>query len=103
MEFNIDIDDSSTVNNIIYGESSKNDKVRGHSLTSKAYSSRSILSLIVLNSKDKSYYDKVQQESNNMVEDDPVTMSESLQLKYMTSLRQAPSISKTTDISPNMR
>jgi len=34
-----------------------------------------------------------------MVEDDPIAMLESLQLEYMTTLRQAPSVSKVTDTS----
>ena len=61
-EFDIDMDmnDSSIVNNIIYGERSKHDKVRGRSLTPKVYGSRSISPLIVSDSGNKSYHDKVQ-------------------------------------------
>ena len=93
-EFDIDMDmnNGSIVNNIIYGESGEYDKVRGHSLTPRVYSSRSISSSIVSNSGNKSYHDKVQWESNNMVENNPVTMSEShssntwpLQVKHMVS------------------
>ena len=102
-EFNVDIDNSSTVTNIIYGKSSRNDKVRGHSLTPRAYGSRSISPLIMSDSGDESYHDKVQWESNNMVENEPVAMSESLQLKYATPPRQAPSINKVTNTSSNTR
>jgi len=61
-EFDIDMDmnNGSIVNNIIYGESGEYDKVRGHSLTPRVYSSRSISSSIVSNSGNKSYHDKVQ-------------------------------------------
>ena len=58
-EFNININDGSTVANIIYSESSKNDKMRGCSLTPRVYSSRFISPLIALDSGDKSYYDKL--------------------------------------------
>ena len=60
LEFDINMDNGFTVNNIIYSESGKNNKVRGCSLTPRAYSSRSILPSIALDSRDKSYHDKVQ-------------------------------------------
>ena len=99
LKCDIDMADCSMVNNIIYGESSKNDKVRSCSPTPRVHGSRSILLSIALDSRDESYHDKVQWESDNMVEDDPIAMLESLQLEYMTTLRQAPSVSKVTDTS----
>jgi len=61
-EFDIDIDmnDGSIVNNIIHGESGEHNKVRGCSLTPRVYGSRSISPLIVSDSGNESYYDKVQ-------------------------------------------
>ena len=84
LEFNIDMADSSTVNNIIYGNNNRTEKVRGCSLTPNKTRSRSISPSIESDSRDKSYPDKVQCKSDNMIEDDPVVMSDSPQLEYTT-------------------
>ena len=77
LEFDIDMADGFIVNNIIFGDSGRREQVRGHSLTSSNSRNRSITSLIELDSGNKFYYDKVQCESDNMDEDNPVVMLDS--------------------------
>ena len=74
-ELDIDITDCTAVKNIIFNNSGEIDKVRGHSLTPSAHSSRS--SSHVLDLSDEPYPNKVQRESNNMDEDNPVAPSDS--------------------------
>ena len=54
-EFDINIADGFTVSNIIYSDNSKNDKMRGHSLTPSINKTRSITPSIELDSEDESY------------------------------------------------
>jgi len=52
---------------------------------------------------DKDYTTKVQWESNNMVEDDPVIMSDNPQLEYATPSSQPHRVSKVSDLPFNVR
>ena len=54
-EFNIDMADGSTVNNIIYSDGGENDKMRGRPLTPSVNKSRSISPSIESDSGDESY------------------------------------------------
>ena len=103
LEFDIDMANGVSLDNIIFGNSSSEKQVRGHFLTSSNTRNRSNIPLIKPDSGDESYYDKVQHESNNRVEDNPVVMSDSPQLEYTTPPRQTPGISKAADANPNMR
>jgi len=99
---NVDMADDCVVSNIIFNNSNRNDKVRGCTLTPSAVSSRSVLSSSS-NKNKKLYLDCMQRESNKMVQDEPTTTSDNLQLEYATSERQTLNVSKMADISPNMR
>ena len=70
MVFNIDMVDDSIVSNIIYNDSDKKDKVRGHSSASSMYSSRSLS--VFLNKSTKKYVTKVQYESESIDQDNPI-------------------------------
>ena len=99
--FNIDMADDSVIGNITFSNSDRKDKVRGCSSASSMPSSRSLSS-----SSDKSnkvYLIRVQYKSDNMDQDDPVTPSNSPQLKYVTPNRQESCISKVADTPSNMR
>jgi len=102
-ELDIDMANRFYVDNIIFGDSGEREQVRGYSLTSSNTRNRSNISSIKLDSGDKFYYNKVQQESDNMVEDEPIIMLDSSQLKYTTSPRKTPGISKMANVNPNMR
>ena len=77
LDFDFDMADNFTVNNIIYSNSGEEDKTRGHSLTSSTIRARSTSPSIESDSGDESHQDKVQYESNNIVENDPVAMLDS--------------------------
>ena len=47
--------------------------------------------------------DQIQRESNKMDQNDLIAISDSIQLKYMTSKEQNPSISKAVDNLSNTR
>jgi len=85
LELNINIADRFYVNNIIFGNNSRGEQVKGHLLTSSNTRNRSNMPSIKPDSGDEFYHNKVQQESNNMVKDEPVVMSDSPQLEYTTS------------------
>ena len=85
LELNINIADIFHINNIIFGNNSRGEQVRGHLLTSSNTRNRSNMLSIKPDSGDEFYHNKVQQESNNMVKDEPVVMSDSPQLEYTTS------------------
>ena len=74
LEFDIDMANGFFVDNIIFGNSSRGEQMRDHSLTSSNTRNRSNMPLIELDSRAESYHDKVQHKSNNMVEDDSVVM-----------------------------
>ena len=76
LEFNIDMTNRFSVDNIIFGNSSGGEQVRGHSLTFSNTRNRSNMSLIELDSGDEFYHDKIQWVSDNMVKDEPVIMSD---------------------------
>ena len=59
--------------------------MRGYSLTSSNTRNRSNTPSIEPDSGDEFYYDKVQQESDNMVKNELVVILDSLQLEYTTS------------------
>jgi len=99
---NIDMDNNCVVSNIIFNNSNRNDKVRGHTLMPSTVSSRSVLSSSS-NKSEELYSDRMQRESNKMVQDKPTTTSDSFQLEYTTSERQNLNVSKTADTPPNMR
>jgi len=83
--FNVDIVDNSVVNTIIYSNNNSNEEVRGCALVPSASNSRSILVSSSNKSKEE-YTTKVQRESDNINQDDPVTMSDSIQLEYATPM-----------------
>ena len=99
---NVDMADDCVVSNIIFNNSNRNDKVRGCTFTPSAVSSRSVSSSSSNKSKEL-YSDCIQRESNKMVQDEPTTISDNLQLEYTTSERQTLNVSKVADTSPNMR
>jgi len=82
LELNINIANRFHVNNIIFGNNSRGEQVRGHLLTSSNTKNRSNMPSIKLDSGDEFYHNKVQRESDNMVKDKPVVMSDSSQLEY---------------------
>ena len=70
-------------------------------MTSNTYSSRT---LSISSSKyDEDYATRVQYESDNMVEDDLVVMTDSLQLKYATLSSQPLWVSKASDLLSNTK
>ena len=91
--FNVDMVDNSVINNIIFNNSSGNNEIRGCSSVLSIHISRSS-SLSI-----EDYHMRIQRDSNNMNQDDPVATSDSVQLKYTTLQKQVPSISKIADIS----
>ena len=54
-------------------------------------------------SENKSYPNKVQRESNNIVEDNPIIMVDSPQFEYTISLKQTSGISKAANITSDMK
>ena len=62
--FDINMADDSVVSNIIYNNSDKKNKVRGHSSTSSMHSFRSLL--VFSDKSTEEYMIKVQYESNSM-------------------------------------
>ena len=77
---------SEIVNNILKSACNNYNEVRGHTMTSNTHSPRTAS---MFSSKcDEDYTTKVQWESNNMVEDDPVVMSNNPQLEYATPSSQ---------------
>jgi len=64
---------SDIVNNILKSNNNYN-KVRGHTITSNTHSPRT--SSMFLSKYDEKYITRAQYESNNMVEDDPIVMSD---------------------------
>jgi len=89
---NIDMADDYVVSNIIFNNSNRNDKIRGCTLAPSTVSSRSILSSSSNKSKEL-YSDWKQRESNKMVQDEPIIISE----------RQNLNVSKLANTLPNMR
>ena len=75
-------------------------EVRGCSLTSSMHSPRT--PSMSSSECDEEYSARVQWESDNMVEDDQVTLSDSLQLEYVTPKSQGIQVSKVTDHTSNM-
>ena len=100
--FDIDMADDSVVSNVIFNNNNKNDKVRGCSLVPSAVGSRSLLSSFS-DKSEEDYLTRVQRESDNMDQDNPVASSNSIQLKYATPQGQKPSASKASDIPSNTR
>jgi len=76
LELNINMANGFHINNIIFSNSSGGEQVRGHSLTSSNTRNRFNTPSIEPDSGDKFYYDKVQQESDNIIKDEPVVMSD---------------------------
>ena len=78
---NIDIT-SEIVNDILKNSCDNYDKVRGHTMTSNTHSP---MTMSLSSSKcDEDYITRVQWESNNMVEDDLIVMSDNPRLEYAT-------------------
>ena len=100
--FDIDMIDDPIVNSIIYNNSDKNNEVRGCTLAPSANSSRSVSSFFS-NKSEKLYSDWIQRESNKIDQDEPVAISDSIQLEYTILKRQNYSVSKIVDIPSNMR
>ena len=71
------------------------DKVRGHSLTLSAHSSRT--PLISSSNYNEDYAIRMKKASDRMDEDDPVTSSDSVQLKYATPRSQNGQVSKAAN------
>ena len=92
---------SEIVNNILKSACNNYNEVRGHTMTSNTHSPRTAS---MFSSKcDEDYTTKVQWESNNMVEDDPVVMSNNPQLEYATPSSQPHWVSKVSDLPSNVR
>ena len=98
----IDMVDNCVANNIIFNSSDRNDEVKGRTFVPSAISSRSVLSSFS-NKSEELYSVWMQRESNNMVQDKPTATFNSIQLKYVSQSVQNPNVSKTTNISLNMR
>ena len=77
------------------------DEVRGRSLTLSTYHPRT--PSLSSSDCDEDYAMRVQKESNRMVEDDSVAISDSLQLKYATPKSQENLVSKVADFDTNPR
>ena len=77
------------------------DKVRGCSLT---YSVHHPKTLFLSSSKcDKNYAMRVQRESDRIVEDDPIALSNNLLLEYAAPKSQNNQVSKVADPTTNVR
>jgi len=102
MTHSSDINMTSEIVNVILKSACDNyDKVRGHTMTSNTHSPRTAS---LFSSKcDEDYTTKVQQESDNMVENDPVVMSDNPQLEYATPSSQPHRVSKASDLPSNAR
>jgi len=77
------------------------DKVRGQSMSSNKQGTRT--PFISSSKCDEEYVMRVQRESDRMVEDDPIIVSDSPQLEYATPKTQSNCVSKVTDHISNMR
>jgi len=75
------------------------DEVKDHSLAFSMHSSRSLS--MSLSECDEKYLVRVQCESNNIVEDDQVTLSNSPQLEYTTPKSQGIQVSKAAGHTSN--
>jgi len=73
---NIDMIDDYVVSNIIFNNSNSNNEVRGYTFIPSAVSSRSVLSSSS-NKSEKLYLDRIQRESNKMVQNESVAISDS--------------------------
>jgi len=73
---------SEIVNDILKSACDNYDEVRGHTMTSNTHSPRT--ASMSSSECNEDYTTKVQQKSDNMVEDDPVVMSDNPQLEYAT-------------------
>jgi len=74
---NIDMADDCVVSNIIFNNGDRNDEVRGHTLAPSIVSSRSVLSFSS-NKSGKLYLNRMQRESDKIVQDKPTATSDSL-------------------------
>ena len=82
----IDMVDDYAVNKIILNDSNSNDEMRGCILAPSATSSKSV-SISSLNKSKELYLDCVQRESNRIVQDESVAITDSFQLEYATQDR----------------
>ena len=94
--FNIDIADDSVVGNIIFKDRDKKDKMRDHSSVSSMHSSRSLS--VFSDKSTEEYLTRVQHESDNMDQDNPVASFDSSQIEYATLKRQESCVSKAADL-----
>lgn len=93
----IDMIDNVVVNHIIFNNGDSNDEVRGHTTSSRSTSSS------FSNKSNELYSDQMQRESDIMVQDKPVTTSDSIQLEYATLVRQNQQVSKAAYTLSNTR
>jgi len=89
---NIDVD---SFNNLFKNISDNFDKVRGHSLAQSIHYPKT--PLLFLSNYDEDYTMRVQKANNRMDEDNPVTTSDSIQLKYTNPKGQNGLVSKVAD------
>ena len=94
--FNIDIADDSVVGNITFKDRDKKDKMRDHSSVSSMHSSRSLS--VFSDKSTEEYLTRVQHESDNMDQDNPVASFDSSQIEYVTPKRQESCVSKAADL-----
>jgi len=95
-DMNIDI-----VNNLFNSDCNNYNEVRGYTMTSNTHSSRTIS---ISSSKcNEDYATRVQRESNNMVEDDLVVITDSPQIEYATPSSQPLWVSKASNPPSNAR
>ena len=89
------------INDLFKNNCENYDEIRGCFLASNMYCPRS--PFISLSECDEKYLARVQYESDNMVKNDQVTPSDSLQLEYITLKSQGSQVSKIADYTSNTR
>ena len=77
------------------------DEVRGHFLASSMYHPKALF--LFSSNCGEDYATRVQKESDRMVEDDSVVLTDSPQLEYTTPKNKGNQVSKTADPSINSR
>ena len=98
---NIDMVVNLFIDDLIYSNCNNRDKVRGHTLASSIYSSRTLS--MFLSKSNEEYLTRVQHESNNMIKDELVTPFDSSQLEYVTPKSKDIQVSKVADFTTNIR
>ena len=98
----VDINDKFIVNTIIHNNCDNYNEVRDCTLVSSVNNSHYI-SYSFSNMSEEVYTGQMQRKSDRIVQDEPTTLSDSIQLEYVTQEVQNPIISKVAELPPNIR